>query len=874
MLTFREPTRPLKRRQLQDARFQSEGKGRMGSLIQDIRYGLRQLRKSPAFTVTAVLTLALGVGANTAVFTLVHAVMLKSLPVSEPSQLVRVGDNDNCCVQGSFQDDWGLFSYDLYRYFKDHTPQFQELAAVQSWGWIRLSVRPEHSEAPAESTQGEWVSGNFFSTLGVGALIGRTITPADDMPSATPVAVVSYRAWQQRFGGKPSFVGSVVQLNGKAFTVVGVAPPGFFGDRITSDPPEFWMPLSTEPLLREGHSLLKDPTPNWLYIIGRVPAGTNLGSLQAQMNVELHQWLAAVPHLLYDKPEDIPKQKVRLGPGGGGIANLEENFKQGLYMLTGASALVLLIACANLANLLLARTAARKQQIALQMALGASRSRLIRSFLTESVLLASIGGVAGLVVAYAGARAMLLIVFRGAKFVPIDTAPSLPILGFALAVSVLTGILFGVVPAWVLSRANPADALHGIGRSTRDHSALPQQAMIVAQAALSLVLLVGAGLITQSLRNLQNQTMNFETRNRYIAYFDPELAGYQPDRLPAVYDELERRLAAIQGVRSATFAMYVPQGQDNWGEQVFVEGHHTDTTNSPGSSWDRIAPNYFSTLGIPVLRGRAIDEHDTATSRKVAVVNEAFVKKVFPNEDPMGRHFGKFNPDHAADYEIVGVVADAKFHDLSRPVRPMFYVPFAQTVQYKSASNQSVEDRSMFAHQIALYVEGNPAHLEEQVMNSLASINPNLALLRFRTYNEQVSGNLNQQRLISDLTGVFSLLALLLASVGLYGVTAYRVARRTSEIGIRMAIGATPGNIIVMVLRTAFSQVGLGLLIGIPLAIGAGRLLGSKLFGIHSYDPRVLGTAAVLLGLAAFVASVVPARSAAAIEPMRALRIE
>ena len=842
--------------------------------MQDIRYGLRQLRKSPAFTITAVLTLALGVGANTAVFTLVYAVMLKSLPVSEPSQLVRVGDNDNCCVQGSFQDDWGLFSYDLYRYFRDHTPQFQELAAMQSWGSIRLSVRPEHSQAPAESTQGEWVTGNLFSALGVGAYMGRTITPADDQPSAAPVAVVSYRAWQQRFGGKPSFVGSVVQLNGKAFTVIGVAPPGFFGDRITSDPPEFWMPLSTEPLLRDDRSLLHDKNENWLYILGRVAPGTDQKALEAQMNVELHQWLSSEATLKYNKREDIPKQQVKLGPGGGGIANLRENFKQGLYMLSGASALVLLIACANLANLLLARTAARKQQIALQMALGASRPRLVRSFLTESVLLATIGGVAGLAVAYAGARTMLLIVFRGAKFVPIDTTPSLAILGFAFAVSVLTGVLFGVAPAWVLSRANPADALHGAGRSTRDHSAIPQQSMIVAQAALSLVLLAAAGLITQSLRNLQNQKMNFETHDRYIAYFDPELAGYTPERLPAMYDELQRRLTSISGVRSATFAMYVPQGQDNWGETVFVEGRDTDPTKAPGSSWDRVSPNYFSTLGIPVLRGREIDDHDTASSRKVAVVNEAFVKKIFPNEDPMGRHFGKFAPERAGDYEIVGVVADAKFHDLSRPVRPMFFVPFAQRLEYKDMTQRSVETRAMFARQIALYTTGDVPNLESQVRSALAAVNPNLALLRFRTYNEQVSGNLNQQRLISDLTGVFSLLALLLASVGLYGVTAYRVARRTSEIGIRMAIGATPGNIIVMVLRTAFSQVGLGLAVGIPLAIGAGRLMGSKLFGVHSYDPLVLGTAAALLGLAAFVASVVPARTAASIEPMSALRIE
>lgn len=844
------------------------------SLLQDCRYGIRQLVKSPAFTITAVLTLALGVGANTAVFTLMHAVMLKSLPVAEPSQLVRVGDNDNCCVWGGFQEEWGLFAYPLYVHMRDNTPAFEQLAAMQSWGSIAIGVRREGSNAGAENFRGEWVSGNYFSTFGINAFTGRSLTPEDDTASAPPAAVVNYRAWQTRFGGDAKLVGSNLIVNGHAFTVVGITPPGFFGDRVQSDPPDLFMPLATEPMLRGDRSLLRNAEQNWLYVVGRIAPEARRDAVQAQLTAELQQWLKSVPVLTEQQRSEIGKQKIKLGAGGGGIANLKEAYKQGLYMLTGASALVLLIGCANLANLLLARAAVRRQQISIQMALGASRHRVIRTMLTESIQLALIGGAAGLVVAYFGTRAMLLIVFRGAKFVPISTTPSLAILGFTLGVSVVTGILFSVVPAWLTSHTSPIEAIRGAGRSTRDRSALPQRSLVIAQAALSLVLLASAGLVTQSLRNLQSQDFGFQRSNRYIAFFDPELAGYTVDRLPALYDELQRRFVELPGVKKASLSGFIPQGRDNWNESVFVQGHPVEPGKEPSSSWTRVSPGYFESLGMPVLRGRTITEQDTATSAHVAVVNEAFVKKMLPGLDPLGQHFGKADASHAGDYEIIGVVADAKYFNPAQPARPMFVVPLTQTVRYKQASDEITEQRSLFAHTIVLQVNAPVDGMEEKVRRLLLSLNPNLTVLRFNTYEEQVSSSFNQQRLISNLTGVFSLLALGLASVGLYGVTAYRVARRTSEIGIRMALGASPKDVLKMVLRGALSQIGVGLLIGIPLAIGAGRLVASKLYGISSYDPRIFGAAVGVLAVCAVLACVAPARRAASVHPMEALRTE
>lgn len=849
----------------------------MPTILHDVRYALRQLRKAPGFTITAILTLALGIGANTAIFTLVHAVMLKSLPVADPAQLYRIGDNDNCCVWGGLQNEgWGLFSYGLYQYIRSNTPQFEEIAAFDA-NAPEISVRRAGSQAQAETFPSEFVSGNYFSTFGLRPFAGRLLTPQDDTAGAAPVAVMSYRAWQQHYGLDPSVVGASFMVNGKPFTVAGIAPPGFFGDRLRDDPPEFYLPLAFEPLLQQDSSLLHVDTQHWLYLIGRMKAGVQPSQVESQLTTELRQWLPTIAYT-FDQSHisKMGKQFIKLGPGGAGITNLRDEARAGIYLLIAAAALVLLIACANLANLLLARGTARRQQTAVRLALGATRGRLIRNLLTESIVLACLGGAAGLALAYFGNRAILLIAFRGANFVPIDTSPSLPILAFAFGLSLVTGVVFGVAPAWISSHSDPAEALRGANRSTRDRSALPQKSLVIAQAALSLVLLAMAGMVTASLRYLEHMNFGFNTSGRMIAIIDPLTAGYTEERLPGLDQQLRDRLRQIPGVLGVSYSMYSPQDGDSWNDSINIQGRTPESTQGTDVGWLRVSPDYFKVIGTPVVRGRAIGEQDTATSQRVAVVDESFVRKFFPTEDPVGQHFGFDRPGHSGDYEIVGVVKDTQYRDptWTDKQNPMFFLPYFQNVGFVEPNYRRMQSQSEYTSRVEIQFAGAAEDIGPQVRRVLAGIDPNLSIIEMHTFGEQVVRVFNQERLIARLTELFSLLALLLASIGLYGVTAYNIERRTSEIGIRMAVGADRKDIVAMVLRGAFWQIGLGLIIGVPLAMLTGRLMASKLYGVGAFNPLILGGAIVALALCAFIAGLVPARRAASIEPVQALRIE
>ncbi|MGA3323130.1 MAG: ABC transporter permease [Terriglobia bacterium] len=841
----------------------------MNNLLQDLKYGLRMLAKNPGFTAVAVLTLALGIGANTAIFTLVDAVMLKSLPVANPKQLYRLGNGDDCCVIGQLQDNWGIYSNSLYQQFRDHTPEFSQLAAFQA-DLSSLSARRMGSTSPARPYGGEFVSGNYFATFGLSAFAGRLIAPADDTPGARPVAVMSYRTWQQDYGLDPAVIGATFSINTMPYTIAGVAPPGFFGDQLRPDPPDFWLPLATEPTLNGQNSILNQSEPilYWLYIIGRLKPGASTSSVSSEATVELRRWLSARPDLSAHDRAELSKQHIVLIPGGSGVANLQSERAEGLRLLIAISGLVLLIACANIANLLLGRGAATRAETAIRMALGAPRVRLIRQIITESVLLAVLGGLAGLFVAFAGARTILVLAFPGAHYVPISASPSLAVLGFAFLFSLITGIVFGAMPAWITSHSDPADALRGAGRSTRERSSLPRRALVVVQVALSAVLLIGAGLLTQSLRNLEDQKFGFEPEGRLMVRVDPALAGYTPEKLYGLYQQLQQRLPQIPGVLSAAYSLYSPMRGVNWADDIHVEGHAPDERLN--SSFDRVSPHYFETIGTRLLRGRVIGDQDTPTLRAVAVINQTFARKFFPKENPIGKHFGLEKASNSGDYEIVGVVEDAKYQNARRPARPTFFLPFLQSAKGES----SFMVNSQYVGDIELRVAGKPENLGAIVRRTLADIDPNLTVIDMVSLTEQVSRNFNQDRLIARLTELFGALALILACVGLYGVTAYSVAQRTREFGIRMALGANRGNVLALVLRGALLQLVVGLAVGVPVALAGGRLLANQLYGLRSYDPLILGTAVSVLAACALAAGLVPARRAIKVDPMVALRYE
>jgi len=844
-------------------------------LLQDIRFGARKLRKSPGFTFVAVLTLALGIGANTAIFSLIHTVMLKSLPVTNPSELNRLGEGTNCCVLDGLQGNFGIFSYSLYQQLQVNTPEFSELAAF-SGGLNFLSVRRTGAAAQAEPYVGEFVSGNYFSTFGLGAYAGRLLSPTDDQPNAPPVAVMSYRAWREHYSLDPSVLGGSFLVNGHPATIVGVTSPGFFGETLRRDPPDFWVPLADEPLLRPDGSLLVHPELHWLYIIGRIKPDAKPAQLQARVTLEVQQWLTSEAQIPETYRPQIAKQHVTLSPAGGGVARLRTNYADGLRLLAAASGLVLLIACANVANLLLAQGTAQRAQTVMRVALGAPRSRLIRQALTEGLILGLLGGAAGLTVAYAATQIILSLAFRGARFVPIDTAPSLPVMAFALFLSLLTTVLFAGAPAWISSKADAGEALRGAQRSIREGSSLPQKSLIVLQAALSLVLLAGAGLLIESLRNLEHQHFGFETDGRLIVKIDPGLAGYTADRLDALYRMLRERLRQIPGVQSVSLSLYSPMSDNNWSSGISIEGRppRPNPEDFDGASWVRVSADYFETIGTPLVRGRFLDERDTPGSRHVAVINEAFAKKFFPKQDPLGKHFGLGDAPHAADYEIVGIVGDAKYEDARDEAWPTFFRPLLQMEKFKDQADQAAEIRSNWIHDIELRVAGRPQNLQPLIREALAGIDPNMPVVDMITFNEQVSRNFNQDRLMARLAGIFGLLALALACIGLYGVLAYNVARRTQEIGIRMALGAARSGILRMVLREALLLAGLGVAIGVPCALAANHLLTSMLFGLKATNPLVLSVVTALLLLVAMASACFPAHKASAVDPIVALRHE
>jgi putative ABC transport system permease protein len=854
-------------------------------LWQDLRYGLRMLRKSPGFTIVAVLTLALGIGATTAIFTLVQQVMLRPLPVAQPDQLWRVGDVVHCCYSDGYTqgdgeslppNDWTLFSWEAYKLFRANTPVFEELAAFEiGEGNAHLVVRRADSPAPVETANGEYVSGNFFKTFGISAWRGRLFSDADDQEGAPSVAVMSFHTWQGKYGSDPSVVGATYDLNSHPFTVIGIAPPDFFGAKIAdSGMPDFWMPLTTEPLIAGATSRLKNPRLAWLDLIGRVRPGTNPKMLETQLQVELHQWLAShVPDMTSREKTFWEKQTLYLTPGGAGVSLMWESYKNSLWLLLMAAVCVLLVACANIANLLLARGLKDRHQMAVRAALGASRGRLVRKALAESVTLSVLGAVAGIVFAYAGARLILHLAFTGPDiWVPVDAAPSMSVLLFALGISVTTGVVFGIAPAWITSNAEPIEALRGANRSAGGDRHWAQKTLVIVQASVSLVLLSAAAMLGQSLRNREHQNFGFETSGRYLVSIDPKDSGYRQEQLVPLFRDIEDRLSAIPGVRTVSAVLEAPLNGWVWPHHIQIEGKpEPGPRNDDSSGWTRLTPAFFKTLGDNIVTGRPITDEDNADTRPVAVVNEAFARKFFGRENPIGQHFGPGPPKNAGMYEIVGVASDVNFGD---GPEPMYFLPEAQSTHFDEPETEEREVGSHYLYNIVIWAPGNPPGLELQVKDVLANVDPNLVVSGVESYSQVIHADFAQQNMIASLTWLFGAVGLVLAAVGLYGVTAYGVEQRTSEIGVRLALGADRGSIVAMVLREAFWQVGIGLALGIPAAIGAGHLIASQLFGVSPYDPLMLTEATLLLGLSALFAAIIPARRATRVDPMVALRYE
>jgi predicted permease len=852
-------------------------------MISDLKQALRQLRRSKGFTVTAVITLALGVGATTAIFTLVQQVMLKSLPVTKPGELWRIGNKVHCCGWGGYTQDeeFSIFSYDLYRHFRDNTPQFVDLAALQG-GNTGLGVRRAGSQQPVDTRNGQFVSGNFFQTFGVGAWAGRVLQPSDDVEGAPPVAVMSYRVWRDKYGSDSSIVGSTYQINGRPFTMVGIAAPGFDGAKMAEwGMPDIWLPVTAEPLLMAGLSRLKMPSQHWLDVIGRVKPGTDPKQLEARLRVELHDWQAShVPDMLPQEKEVWQQQKLYLTPGGAGVAAMKQEYEDGLKLLLGAAGCVLLVACANIANLLLARGLRNRHLTAVRVALGASRGKLIRTALVESISLSLIGGALGVAVAYAGTQLMLGLAFTipsTRNYVPIEATPSWTVLLFTFGLSMLTGVIFGTAPAWMTSHAEPVDALRGARGTTGTRVQWPQRALVITQAAMSLALLSAAAMLGNSLRNLEHQNFGFDSNGRYVAFIDPTLANYKPEQLNLLYQRLTERLSAIPGVRKVSAVLYAPISGDNWNTGVLIEGKPDPSAKDHyGASWVRTTPGLFETLGSPILMGRPITDEDRSDTRNVAVVNEAFAKQFFKGENPIGKHFGPDKRKYAGMWEIVGVVADLRYlnEGMKDPVQPMFFLPEAQTAKFDEAEGIAGDKAGHYLFNLVIWAPGNPPNLEEQVRRAMAEVDPNLPLNGVYPYRHLLDTAFSQENMIATLTLLFGGLALVLAAVGLYGVTAYAVEQRTTEIGVRMALGADRSSVVAMVLRVAFWQVGIGLLLGIPAALGAGKLISDKLYGVKPGDPMMLVGAALCLGLAALIAALIPAQRAANLDPVEALRAE
>jgi predicted permease len=837
------------------------------TLLQDLRYGARMLRKNPGFTAVAVLTLALGIGANTAIFTFIDAIMLHAVPVHDPAHLFIFGwtahaqpgyhgysSHGGCFAPKSDSAPSGCsFSTPAFEQFRSLANVFSSVTAFTGPAQLEVS-----GNGTASLASGELVSGEYFQALGVTPALGRTLAPADDTPSSDPAVVLNYAYWQSAFGGAASAVGKSIRLDGVPFTIVGIAELQFTGTspgRIE----DMWFPLSMAPRLKIDSERPSDSFVWWLQVAGRAKPGVSLTQAQAAASLIFRNELlhGAKPAA---KPEDNPA--VTLAAAQAGLVGMRKQFSMPLYISMAAVGIVLLIACANVAGLTLARSSARQKEIAVRLALGAGRARIVRQLLTESVLLSAMGGALGAFFAYWGVHSLMVFISSSLlRQLGYEVRPDARVLLFTIAVSMLTGVFFGLAPALLATRMDLAPSLKDGRLSSASHGGYRRfslgNALVVAQVSLSIVILVGAGLVVRTLTNLRSVDPGFDTRNLLLFSIDPTLNGYEAVRIQSFYRDLAERLNSLPGVISATYSSDTLVSGSLWTEGVKIEGR-TDETKV-NADMLKVGPGFFETMHIPSLSGRTFTAVDFGTDKPaaVAVVNRAFVHRFVGDRNPLGLHFGGTDPNDP-QYEIVGVVGDTKYEDLRADIAPTGFIPI------ESKGGASFELRTA----------GDPSALIPTVRRIVAELDSNIPVFDVKTQSQTIDQLLFTERLIARLSSLFGLLALLLACIGLYGLLSYGVARRTREIGIRMALGAQHQQVMRLVVQEGIVLALVGAVIGSALAVGVTRYLDSLLYGVRPTDPITFAAVALLLLLVALAACWIPARRAMRVDPMVALRHE
>ncbi len=835
----------------------------MSALFQDLRFALRGLRKTPLFTAVAVLSLALGIGANTAIFSLLDQLLLRLLPVRNPHELAlltwrgtHIGNNT-----GS-----NSISYPMYLDLKAKNEVFTDLA-----GRYGMAFSIGH-QGQTERVDGELVTGNYFSLLGVEAEIGRVISPDDDRtPNGHPVVVLGYDYWKQRFAGDPAVVGKPLAVNGRNYTIIGVSRQGFYGIEVGADR-AVRIPIMQKGELSSGWMIgysLQNRRGKWVNAIGRVKPGLTMEQAKAGLQPLFKSLLVEdlkTPELA--RATAFARQRflsawLDVTPAAKGRSELRRSFEKPLWILMAMVGVVLLIACANTANLLLARAAGRQKEIAVRFAMGSSRLQIVRQLLTESLLLALVGGLAGLLVAMWASRLLIGLLPAGDSPVDLSTSPDPRVLGFALAISVVTGIVFGLLPAIRSSRVDLAPVLkeQAGSLSSGGHSRI-RKSLVVVQVLLSLLLLVGAGLFLRSLNNLRSLDPGFQVSKVIAFSVDPSRNGYQNERSQAFFRQLQEKIEAIPGVESAGFGVIRLLSSDEWDRGIVVEGYAARQGENMSPLFNAVTPGYFKTLGIPVIAGREFTAADTGGRPKVAIVNEAFVNRFFGDRGALGRRVGfGGGPDTPLDIEIAGVTRDAKYQYMREDKQPQIFIAARQN-DFITEMNGYVRTRQ------------EPEGLFAAVRSAVADIDRNVPIYGMRTLSEQMDQNLSTERMIAFLAAAFGLLATALAAIGLYGVLAYSVARRTREIGIRMALGASERKVVWLVLHELLLLVGIGLALAIPASLALTQLVRSQLFGVSPNDPVTIGLAVLALALVGVIAGWLPARRAARTDPMIALRYE